>query len=149
MKQATERLQRGDFSARVDRVTSDEFGTLAECFNGMAEHLQSMYRDLEAKVAAKTSELEEKRERLEALYDVTALVAKATTLPELADGFVERIRRVARADGVALRWTDETNQRFLLLASAGLPAAMADDEQCLHAGDCHCGAVGDRRPACA
>jgi len=141
LKQATERLQRGDFSARVESVTSDEFGTLAECFNGMAEHLQSMYRDLEAKVAAKTSELEEKRERLEALYDVTALVAKATTLPELADGFVERIRRVARADGVALRWTDETNQRFLLLASAGLPATMADEEHCLLAGDCHCGAV--------
>ncbi len=147
LKQATERLQRGDFSARVDRVTSDEFGTLAECFNGMAEHLQSMYRDLEAKVAAKTSELEEKRERLEALYDVTALVAKATTLPELADGFVERIRRVARADGVALRWSDESNQRFLLLASAGLPAAMADGEQCVHAGDCHCGAVADAAPA--
>jgi two-component system nitrate/nitrite sensor histidine kinase NarX len=144
LKQATERLQRGDFSARVDRVTSDEFGTLAECFNGMAEHLQSMYRDLEAKVAAKTSELEEKRERLEALYDVTALVAKAATLPELANGFVERIRRVARADGVALRWSDETNQRFLLLASAGLPATMADEEQCLHAGDCLCGAVADQ-----
>ena len=145
LKQATERLQRGDFSARVDRVTSDEFGTLAECFNGMAEHLQSMYRDLEAKVVAKTSELEEKRERLEALYDVTALVAKATALPELADGFVERIRRVARADGVALRWTDETNQRFLLLASSGLPAPMAEEEQCLHAGDCLCGAVAGQQ----
>jgi two-component system, NarL family, nitrate/nitrite sensor histidine kinase NarX len=147
LKQATERLQRGDFSARVDRVTSDEFGTLAECFNGMAEHLQSMYRDLEAKVAAKTSELEEKRERLEALYGVTALVANAATLPELAEGFVERIRRVARADGVALRWTDETNQRFLLLASSGLPVAMADQEQCVHAGDCHCGAVATRAGA--
>jgi len=145
LKQATERLQRGDFSARVDRVTSDEFGTLAECFNGMAEHLQSMYRDLEAKVVAKTSELEEKRERLEALYDVTALVAKATALPELADGFVERIRRVARADGVALRWTDETNQRFLLLASSGLPATLAEEEQCLHAGDCLCGAVAGQQ----
>ena len=139
LKLATERLQRGDFSARVDRMTSDEFGTLAECFNGMAEHLQSMYRDLEGKVAAKTSELEEKRERLEALYDVTALVAKATSLGELASGFAERVRRVARADGVALRWSDEANERFLLLAAEGLPASMADGEQCLRAGDCGCG----------
>ena len=141
LKQATERLQRGDFSARVERVTSDEFGTLAECFNDMAGHLQSMYRDLEARVAEKTSQLEEKSGRLEALYDLTALVAKATTLQDLADGFAERIGRVARADGVALRWSDEANARFLLLASAGLPDAMTESEQCLHAGDCLCGNV--------
>ncbi|MEO8136429.1 MAG: type IV pili methyl-accepting chemotaxis transducer N-terminal domain-containing protein [Betaproteobacteria bacterium] len=139
LKEATERIQRGDLGARIDRVTSDEFGALAVCFNGMAEHLQSMHRDLEAKVAEKTWQLEEKRERLEALYDVTALVTKATTLDELATGFTERVRRVAHADGVALRWSDEGNQRFLLLASAGLPAPMMEAEQCLHANQCHCG----------
>ncbi|MEO8506781.1 MAG: type IV pili methyl-accepting chemotaxis transducer N-terminal domain-containing protein [Betaproteobacteria bacterium] len=139
LKDATERIQRGDFAARVERVTTDEFGSLAECFNGMAEHLQSMYRDLEAKVAEKTSQLEEKRERLEALYDVTALVAKATTLKELSSGIAERVGRVAHADGVALRWSDEGNQRFLLLASTGLPPSMAEGEQCVHAGTCHCG----------
>jgi two-component system nitrate/nitrite sensor histidine kinase NarX len=46
---------------------------------------------------------------------------------------------VARADGVALRWSDESNQRFLLLASEGLPAAMTSGEQCIKAGDCFCG----------
>ena len=141
LKQATERIQSGDFSARVERVTSDEFGTLAECFNGMAEHLQSMYRGLEARVAEKTSELEEKRERLEALYDVTTLVAKATTLKGLAGGFAQRVGRVARADGVALRWSDESNERFLLLAAEGLPQSMAEGEQCLRAGECRCGAM--------
>jgi two-component system nitrate/nitrite sensor histidine kinase NarX len=141
LKQATERIQRGDFGARVDSVTTDEFGSLAVCFNDMAEHLQSMYRDLEARVAEKTSQLEERRERLEALYDVTALVAKATTLKELADGFTARVGRFARADGVALRWSDEGNERFLLLASEGLPTAMAEGEQCLHAGQCHCGSL--------
>ena len=57
MKDAIQRIQRGDFGARVQRITSDEFGTLAAGFNGMAEHLQSMYRNLEARVAEKTSEL--------------------------------------------------------------------------------------------
>jgi len=143
LKQAIERIQRGDLAARVDRVTTDEFGTLADGFNGMAEHLQSMYGDLEAKVAAKTAEIEEKRERLEALYDVTALVAKATTLKELAGGFALRVGRVARADGVAVRWSDEANERYLMLAAEGLPATMAEGEQCLHADACHCGV---RRP---
>ncbi|GAB4550209.1 MAG: type IV pili methyl-accepting chemotaxis transducer N-terminal domain-containing protein [Rhizobacter sp.] len=140
LKDATEKIQHGDFGARVDLLRSDEFGTLAEGFNRMAEHLQSMYRGLEAKVAEKTALVEEKRERMEALYDVTSLVAKATTLQELADGFTQRVSRVARADGVALRWSDETNRRYLLLASQGLPESMREGELCVMAGDCHCGA---------
>lgn len=145
LKRAIERLQGGDLSARVDKVTSDEFGTLAQGFNGMADHLQAMYRNLEARVAEKTAELEEKRERLETLYSVTTLVAEASSLDELARGFTERVARVAHADAVALRWSDEANQRYLLLASQGLPASMAEAEHCLHARECHCG-VPDTPP---
>ncbi len=145
LKRAIERLQAGELSARVTAVTSDEFGTLALGFNSMADHLQSMYRNLEARVAEKTVELEEKRERLETLYSVTTLVADATTLDELARGFTERISRVAHADAAALRWSDQGNERFLLLASQGLPESMAQAEQCVHAHECHCG-VPDAQP---
>lgn len=138
LKQAIEKIQRGDFDARVERVTSDEFGTLADGFNGMAEHLQSMYRHLEHKVAEKTAQLEEKHERLESLYEVTALVAKATSLDELAQGFIKSIARIARADGVALRWSDQANQRYLMLAAHGLPSTMVDAELCIDKNDCHC-----------
>jgi two-component system nitrate/nitrite sensor histidine kinase NarX len=140
LKHAIEKILRGDFSARVERVTSDEFGTLADGFNGMAEHVQSMYRNLESKVAEKTAQLEEKHERLESLYEVTALVAKATTLDELAQGFSNSIRRIAHADGVALRWSDQSNQRYLMLAAQGLPSTLVDAELCIEKGDCHCGA---------
>ena len=140
LKQAIEKIQLGDFSARVERVTTDEFGTLADGFNGMAEHMQSMYRNLERKVAEKTAELEEKNERLESLYEVTALVAKASTLDELAQGFAKRITRIARADGVAVRWSDQASQRYLLLAAQGLPKSMVEAELCIDRGDCHCGA---------
>src|SRR5512133_3752816 len=34
LKQAIENIQSGNFDARVERVTSDEFGTLADGFNG-------------------------------------------------------------------------------------------------------------------
>jgi two-component system nitrate/nitrite sensor histidine kinase NarX len=83
----------------VLRTSSDEFGTLADGFNGMAEHLQSMYKNLEAKVAEKTAELQDKTERLASLYEVTALVANATSLETLAQQFVQHVARVARADG--------------------------------------------------
>ena len=141
LKQAIEKIQLGDFSVRVEHVTSDEFGTLAKGFNGMAENLQSMYIYLEHKVAEKTAELEEKHERLESLYEVTALVAKATTLDELAQGFTKSITRIARADAVALRWSDQANQRYLMLAAHGLPSAMVDAELCIDKGDCYCGAA--------
>ncbi|MCO5124786.1 MAG: type IV pili methyl-accepting chemotaxis transducer N-terminal domain-containing protein [Rhizobacter sp.] len=139
LKAATLRIREGDLGARVERVTSDEFGTLAEGFNRMADHLQSMYGQLEARVSEKTAELEEKRERLQALYEVTALVARATTLDELARGFVSRIARIAHADAAVVRWSDEANQRYLMLASEGLPEAMTEVEQCVNSGDCHCG----------
>lgn len=140
LKQAIEKIQGGNFDARVDKVSSDEFGTLAEGFNGMAEHLQSMYRHLEAKVAEKTTELVEKRERLESLYEITTLVAKATTLDELAQGFTHSMTRIAHADGVALRWSDQSNQRYLMLAASGLPSDMVEAEHCIQKGDCECGA---------
>ena len=140
LKRAIERLQGGDFGTRIRPSSKDEFGTLANGFNDLAEHLQSMYRNLEAKVAEKTAQLQEKGERLQALYDVSTLITGATTLEALANGFTQRIARVAQADAVALRWSDEGNQRYLLLASQGLPQGMVEHEQCLKAGDCHCGA---------
>ena len=140
LKRAIEKIQGGDFDARVDHVGSDEFATLATGFNDMAAHLQSMYRHLEARVAEKTAELEDKRERLASLYEITALVARATTLDELAQGFARSIRRIAHADGVALRWSDQGNQRYLMLAAEGLPTEMVEAEHCIHKGDCDCGA---------
>jgi len=139
LKQAIEKVQGGDFEARVERTSSDEFGTLADGFNDMAGHLQSMYRNLEAKVAEKTVQLQEKSERLESLYEVTALVANAISLDSMAQGFVNSVARIAHADGVALRWSSQGNQRHLMLAAYGLPISMVDAEQCIYTGDCHCG----------
>lgn len=141
LSDAIEKIQSGDFDARVERVSSDEFGTLADGFNGMAEHLQSMYKNLESKVAEKTLLLHEKSERLESLYEVTNLVAKATSLDVLAQDFTKSIVRISRADGVALRWSNQGGQRHLMLAAHGLPAAMVDAEQCITAGECYCGAA--------
>ena len=107
----------------------------------MAEHLQSMYRNLEHKVAEKTIALEEKKERLESLYEVTNLVANTTALDDLAQGFVKSIARIARADGVTLRWSDQDNQRYLMLAALGMPQSLIDAEQCIEKGGCYCGAV--------
>jgi two-component system nitrate/nitrite sensor histidine kinase NarX len=132
-------IRAGDFSARVQLDAADEFGELASGFNTMAEHLAAFYRNLEAKVAEKTSRLEVKRQRLSALYEVSAFVARAETLDALARGFAGMVRRIAGADAVAIRWSDEPKQHSLLLAQDGLPPALAALGQCLRSGKCHCG----------
>ena len=42
-------------------------------------------------------------------------------------------------DAVAVRWSDDANQRYLMLASDALPAEMLEEERSLIAGACACG----------
>ena len=132
-------IRAGDFGVRVQVTSADEFGELAAGFNAMAARLQSLYGDLEAQVREQTARLESKRERLAALYEVSGFVAQAENLDDMARGFVAKIRRIARADAVAVRWADEDNRHYLMLAQEGLPPSMARDEQCLPSAQCHCG----------
>lgn len=133
------RVERGELDARVAVESKDEFGQLADAFNRMTANLQALYQGLEDKVREKTAGLEQKRRRLAALYDASALIGAAGSLDELAQGFVRKVREIAHADAAALRWSDEANQRYLMLAGDSLPEAMAQKEQCVSAGTCLCG----------
>ncbi|MBI3154738.1 MAG: type IV pili methyl-accepting chemotaxis transducer N-terminal domain-containing protein [Burkholderiales bacterium] len=132
-------VQAGDLATRVRARTRDEFGQLAEGFNRMAETLQELYGNLEARVREKTARLELQHERLAALYEASAFLARTDSLEAMARGFVRQMRRIARADAAALRWADEAVQRYHLLAGDCLPRAIADAEPCLAAGGCACG----------
>jgi two-component system, NarL family, nitrate/nitrite sensor histidine kinase NarX len=133
------RVQRGDLSTRVALRTRDEFGALADGFNRMAETLQGLYGELEFKVREKTAHLELERQRLATLYAASEFLARAQTLDEMAQGFVGQVRRIAGADAAAIRWSDESNQRYVLLAGDCLPQAIVDGEHCVRTGDCLCG----------
>jgi two-component system, NarL family, nitrate/nitrite sensor histidine kinase NarX len=139
LKRGLVSVQQGDLATRIDVETRDEFGQLSAGFNDMAQTLQSLYASLEDKVREKTARLEAKRQRLADLYETSALLAEATSLHELARGFVRQVRRIAKADAAAVRWSDEGNRRYLLLASDGLPPDMAQAEACVHTGTCLCG----------
>ena len=136
---ATGRIRRSEFDARVEIDADDELGTLAEGFNEMAAALEELYRDLEGRVAQKTASLAQQKRRLESLYEISSLVAEAATLESLASGFSSRIRRISGADAAAVRWSDASNERLMLLASEGLPPTMVEEERCLHVGQCQCG----------
>ena len=139
LRRGLSRIAAGEFAARVEVASRDEFGDLAQGFNRMAETLQELYQNLEGKVAEKTSRLQAQQQRLAALYEASASVARADSLDELARGFARHVRRVAGADAAAVRWSDEANQRYLLLGHDCLPARIVDGEACMPAGACACG----------
>lgn len=139
LQQALASVRRGALDTRLAVETDDEFGQLAAGFNLMAHALQASREDLERKVREKTASIEVQNQRLSALYAVSALGAEAGSLDVLTQGFVQQIRRVAGCDAAAVRWSDEANERYVLLASDGLPRSLAEEEHCLLTGTCECG----------
>ncbi|HYD76981.1 type IV pili methyl-accepting chemotaxis transducer N-terminal domain-containing protein [Ramlibacter sp.] len=139
LRTAVASLRDGDLGARLEVDRRDEFGELAEGFNDMAGHLQALYDSLEQRVREKTATLEAQRRRLADLYEVSAFAARATQIDELAQGFARRMRRITGAQAAAVRWSDEGNSRYVLLASDNLPADMAREEACVETGSCLCG----------
>ncbi len=139
LQTALAQVEAGDLSVRVQADGGDEFGAVARGFNRMALRLQDLYASLERRVQQKTEHLQAERARLAVLYDGAALVARADSLPVLAQGFAAQMRKTAQADAVALRWSDEDNRRYVLLASEGLPEEMVAAEHCVPTGDCFCG----------
>lgn len=140
VRQGLRRIEAGDFGTRIEVGTADEFGQVAAGFNRMAGTLQSLYGGLEAQVEAKTRRIEAQRARLAALYEVSAFLAQATTLDEMARGFAQRVRAIVRASAAVVRWSDD-QQRFLLAAADGFPPELAEHEHSLAAGTCVCGSL--------
>ena len=139
LQQGLQQIESGLFSTRIEVETQDEFGQVAAGFNGMATKLQTMYDGLEGQVRAKTQHIEAQRARIETLYEVSAFLASANTIEELSRGFAQRVRAVMKAHAVAVRWSDEANQRYLMLASDCFPLDMVEEERSLLAGACACG----------
>jgi two-component system nitrate/nitrite sensor histidine kinase NarX len=139
LRQGLQQVEAGDFSTRIEVEAQDEFGQVAGGFNRMAATLQSLYGGLEAQVEAKTHRIEAQRARLAALYEVSAFLAEANTIDALTQGFAHKVRAVMKADAVAVRWADDANQRYLMLASDCFPEEMLDEERSLLAGACACG----------
>ena len=139
LQQALLQLRQGALGTRLPVESNDEFGQLNEDFNRMAQALQASHDDLALNVREKTASIEDKNRRLSALYEVSALAAQAPNLEVLSQGFVQQVRRVSGADAAVVRWSDEANEHYIILAADGLPRSMAEQEHCLRASSCFCG----------
>ncbi len=147
LQEALLQIRQGVLATRLPVESDDEFGQLNAGFNRMAQALQTSHDDLALKVREKTASIEDKNQRLSALYEVSALAAQAGNLKVLTQGFVQQVRRISGADAAVVRWSDEGNEHYVILAADGLPLAMVEGEQCLRAGSCFCGQTQSRPEA--
>ena len=84
LQQATERVARGDRSARVRAGRSDELGRLARSFNTMAIRVHEATAALESRVGERTEELHAANLKLnEALSDAQRRAARLQVLNEI------------------------------------------------------------------
>ncbi|UCE91160.1 MAG: sensor histidine kinase [Methanobacteriota archaeon] len=68
---ATTDLSKGSLDRRVDVLSSDELGQLANAFNSMATDLEVLYDNLELKVQERTAALEKASKKLQLLGSIT------------------------------------------------------------------------------
>ncbi|HID90153.1 MAG TPA: HAMP domain-containing protein [Anaerolineales bacterium] len=121
------RIADGDLSQRVEINSRDEIGILGQVFNRMAAELESLYNDLEAKVAERTRLLQQANYQIQrrAIQMQASLeVGRAVTSILDPDRLLEQVVRLVRDRFVysyAAVYTLE-GEELVLRASAGEPA---------------------------
>jgi len=93
--QGAEEISKGNLSYRIRVRTKDEIEVLGDSFNEMAARLKESYSNLEAKVALRTYELSQEKNRIQAV------------LTSIADGVfvIDKARKLALVNPAVIRIT--------------------------------------------
>jgi two-component system nitrate/nitrite sensor histidine kinase NarX len=138
LEEGLQRMAQGRFDARLPVASRDEFGSLSEGFNRMAERLEHSYRTLEARVAEKTRSLAEQNARLATLYDMTAYLNASTSIEELCRGFLRRLIVATGATAGLVRFASREGDALHRFVEQGLPAPFLERESCIGRDECAC-----------
>lgn len=124
-----EKAGKGDFSVRAQHTGEDELGRLGDAFNAMAGDLSKLYKNLEARVAEKTADLERSNRSLELLYHSISRIYDA---PIAQNTYLVLLRDIENVLGIGHGLTCLTNndgERAQVLAST-LKTEQGDFEVC-------------------
>ncbi|NBD34763.1 MAG: GAF domain-containing protein [Chloroflexi bacterium] len=109
----------GELSRRVEVTQQDEIGRLARAFNTMTTRLRDLIDTLEARVTARTVDLERRSTQLEAAAKVGRAAASILDVNELMDTVVDMIRDQFDLYYVGLFLLDETGEWMVARAGSG------------------------------
>lgn len=93
LTQAARRVQEGDFNVQVALERRDESGLLATAFNTMTAYIRDLVASLEARVAERTRELEERSRALQYTAEIGSAIASTLDPQQLARQAVELIQK--------------------------------------------------------
>lgn len=131
----TQRVRRGDFSVASARTGPDEIGQLGLDFNHMVDELGRLYGSLEAQIAAKTADLEQKNRSLALLYDTARELSTGSLDRATLARVAGRVRTALGVEGVVLCARHGATATGFPLARAettpGLTCALVRCEGCL------------------
>ncbi len=132
------RMAGSDFDVRLPVLSQDEFGELAVGFNHMGDNLQGLYATLEQRVAEKTRSVEESNRELALLYEIAAYLGEHTTLEEVCNGVLLKVRNLLGASGGVVRLVNGTTTMLEIAAHQNMPDAFVADEARLPMSACLC-----------
>lgn len=141
LREGLQRMSAQEFGTRLQVTRADELGALALGFNEMADKLESLYANLEARVAEKTEQLHKQNQEILFLYEVAAFLNQPNEIETMSHGFLQRVVRQFDAQGASIRTVDRNTERISLVSSIGLSRELTEAEHCMHVHDCHCGEV--------
>ncbi|WP_371369501.1 histidine kinase [Pseudomonas sp. QL9] len=134
------RLGRGELDARVGYSGEDELSQLGERFNRMAEELQGMYGDLEARVADKTRALSHSHQRLELLYACARRLGQDPYDPRSLHPLLDQLEQVLQAGRVTLCLNKDGAERaYRSLTTGTTPPAFCQPGACAECRSQACG----------
>jgi len=143
------RIGAGDLDQRIDVKTGDELQALAEHFNDMTEQLRESYATLDAKVAARTEELNEAVHELQTLAAVSRTISSTLDLDLVLTTLVRKAVELSAADSGAIYEFDASAGLFRLRDTHvfDLELAEALRNAPLRMGEGAVGSAGDTRAA--
>jgi len=141
MQSGIARMSKDDLSVRLPIETEDEFGVLAQAFNHMADHVQSVHRTLEERVVEKTAKLQAQNHEISTMYEIAAFLSGPHAIEELCRGFLHRIMQRMHADGGTVRILDNEKGNVHITVHEGISEKMIEEEHCIKKDDCLCGAA--------
>ncbi len=116
-----EKAGKGDFSVRALHTGEDELGRLGNGFNAMADDLTKLYKNIEARVAEKTADLERSNRSLELLYHSISRINDAPVDKNTYQALLKDIEQVLGFGHGTTCLIENDSNKAIILASTQNP----------------------------